>query len=207
MNTKLVRIFALVASVGFAACDGATDILPGELTEAQAQQLAGVVMSATFSSSGSIPTQPAPTAGGPQQVPVTFAAEIETTLPCAGGGSVGVAASLEVNGDTESEAGNVDYQMTQIHDACVVTSEGGQTFTLWGSPSMNAAFTVNNNGQGVVEWAGSVEGSIDWQSSGIEGNCSVAMEFSGRDEAGASSVAQLVGTVCGFSIDQSMSIG
>jgi len=207
MSTKIVRIFALVATVGFAACDETSDVVLGELTEFEAQQLAGVVMSATFNSSSSVPQQPALSPDGPAAVPFEFATEIETVVQCPLGGVVDVAASLEVNGDTESEAANVQYSMTQIHDGCMATSEEGKTFTLWGNPSMNAAFTVENNGQGVVEWAGSIEGTIDWESDGFEGSCSVALEFAGRDETGASSAAELFGTVCGFSIDQSMSIG
>jgi len=206
MNTRVVRVGILLASVAIGACGDSSDVVMGELTEGEAQQLAGVVMGATFSTSATVP-QPALGPDGPQAVPFTFANEIETTVQCDGGGVVGIAASLEVSGDTESEAASIEYQMTQIHDACVVTSDDGSTFTLWGNPTMNAAFTVETNGQGVIEWAGSIEGSIDWESDGREGSCSIDMAFSGRDEAGASSVADLVGTVCGFSIEQSMSIG
>lgn len=207
MARNFVRLIALVATVGLGACGDGSDIVMGELSEAEAQDLAGVVMVATFSSTGSVPTQPALSPDGPQAVPFTFAAEIDTTVQCPLGGNVGIAASLEVAGDTESSAGSVEYAMTQIHNACVVMSENGRTFTLWGNPSMNVAFTVQNNGQGVVEWAGSIQGVIDWQTDGREGSCSVAMEFAGRDEQGAQSVASMVGSACGFSIDQTMSIG
>ena len=207
MNRKFVRIFALMATVGFGACGDGTDILAGDLTEAEAQQLAGVLMSATFSSSASVPTQPAATAGGPLMTPFTFAAEIETTVQCPGGGSVDVAASVEVEGDDQTNAASIQYQQTQRHNACVATSDEGKTFTLWGNPSMNAAFTVDTNGQGVVEWAGSIEGIIDWESAGMEGTCSVDLAFSGRSEADVSAAADLLGTVCGFSIEQSLTIG
>jgi hypothetical protein len=65
---------------------------------------------------------------------------------------VNVAAALEVTGGTETEATNVSYQMTQIHDALIVTSDGDQMFTLWGNPSMNVAFEINNGQRGLVEW-------------------------------------------------------
>jgi hypothetical protein len=206
MRTNLVRFSVLLASVAFGACSDSSSVALDELTEAEAQQLAGVVMGATFSSTSSVPQ---PTAGpeGPQAVPFTFATEINTTEACPGGGTVGIAAAIEVSGDTESEMGSVEYQMTQTHNACVVTSEDAHIFTLWGDPDMSAAFTVENDGQGVVEWAGSIQGSIDWETDSREGSCTVTMEFSGRTQAGATAAANLVGSVCGFAIEQAISIG
>jgi hypothetical protein len=206
MRTNFVRLSLLLASVAFGACSDSSSVALGDLSEAEAQQLAGVVMGATFSSSSTVP-QPAATPGGPQAVPFTFATEINTTEACPGGGTVGIAAALEVSGDTETEVASVEYQMTQTHDACVATSEDGRTFTLWGNPDMSAAFTVENDGQGVVEWAGSIQGSIDWETDGREGSCAVTMEFSGRTQAGAAAAASLAGSVCGHAIDQSISIG
>ncbi len=208
MNTNLVRFGILLATIGLGGCGESTTVIAGELDEAQAQQLAGVVMAATFGSTGSIPQQqPALGPDGPQAVAFTFATEIDTSVQCAGGGVVDIAASLEVAGDTQSDAGSVEYSMTQIHDACIVTSDAGTTFTLWGNPSMNVAFTVENDGEGVVEWAGSVQGTIDWETDGFEGSCAVQMEFAGREEADVSAEAELMGSVCGFDIDQSISIG
>ena len=205
MNRKSFRIMALIGAVGFAACGETSDLVMDELSEAEAQDLAGVVMLATFNSTGSVP-QPAGVSG-PQAVPFSFAAEFDADVECPLGGLANVAASLEVSGDTESEAGSVEYSMTQIHDACVVMSESGRTFTLWGAPSMNVAFTVENNGLGVVEWAGSAQGSIDWMTDGREGTCAVQMEFDGRQEGEAALAAEMLGTVCGFSISQAVSIG
>lgn len=205
MNRNIVRIMALVGSVGFAGCE-TTDVVMGELSEIEAQELADVVMFATFSSTGSVPA-PAPEMNGPQAVPFAYASEFDGTVQCPLGGAVGIAASFEASGDTESEAGSVEYSMTQIHDGCMATSENDRTFTLWGSPSMNFAFTVENDGRGVVEWAGSVQGAIDWESEGREGSCSVQMEFAGRDEEGATASAQLMGTICGHTVSRSMSIG
>jgi hypothetical protein len=207
MNRNFVRIVALVASVGFAACGDSTDVVIGELTEAEAQDLAGVVLFARFSSTGNIPTQPALSPDGPQAIPFSFASEFEGVVQCDLGGSVNVAASFEASGDTDSEAGHVEYSMTQVHDACVVMSENDRTFTLWGNPSMNVAFSVDNDGQGVVEWGGSVQGIIDWETDGREGSCSVQLEFAGRTELDVSATASMNGTVCGFSIDHSMSLG
>lgn len=206
MNTKLVRLMALVAAVGFTACGETTDIVPGELTEAEAADLAAVVLFATFNSTGAVP-QPASPAGGPLMTPFTFASEFEGEVPCPFGGVVGVAASFEVSGDTENEAGHVEYSMTQIHDACVVESDAGRRFTLWGADDMSAAFSVVNNGQGVVEWSGSVQGGIRWETDGRGGTCEVGVEFSGRQEGDASATVNIGGLVCGLSVQQSLTVG
>ena len=59
-----------------------------------------------------------------------------------------------------------------------------------------------------MEWQGSIQGIIDWETDGREGTCSVEMEFDGTQEVGtAAAAASMVGTVCGFNIDQSVSIG
>jgi len=207
MNNNSVRILAMVASVGFAACGESSEVVMSELTEIEAQDLAGVVLLATFNSTGDVPQPPLPSAGGPQTVPFSFGAEFETVVQCPLGGLVNVAASLEVTGNTESDAGHIEYTMTQIHNACVVTSENGRTFTLWGNPDMSVAFSVDNDGMGVVEWGGSIQGTIDWETEGREGSCTVQMEFSGRDATDSAMTASMSGTVCGFSISQSLSIG
>ena len=206
MNTKLVRLMALVAAVGFTACGESTDIVPGELTEAEATDLAGVVLFATFNSTGAVP-QPTPSAGGPQMTPFTFASEFEGEVPCAFGGVVGIAASFEVSGDTENEAGHVEYSMTQTPVACAVDSQEGRRFILWGNPNLSVAFSVDNDGAGVSEWGGSIQGTIDWQTDGREGSCTIAVEFSGRQEGEANVTANVGGTVCNMSVQHSLTVG
>jgi hypothetical protein len=206
MNRNSVRLLAVAASLSLAGCGESTSVVMGELSQAEAQELAGVVLGATFNSTGSVP-QPAQ-ANGLQTVEFAFSTQIDGPVDCPLGGMVNVAAELEVSGDTDTEGGTVSYQMTQIHDACVVASDDDQVFTLWGNPSMNVAFEVNNNGQGLVEWQGSIQGIIDWETDGREGSCSIEMEFDGTQQVGtAAAAASMVGTACGFNIDQSVSIG
>lgn len=204
MNKNVVRMLALVGSLGFAACD-ATDVALEELTEVEAQEMAEVVMFATFVSVEDVPESPSGVEG-PAAAPFTYASEYEGVVQCPLGGSVAVAASFEANGDTESEAGSAEFSMTQVHDGCVGVSEADRMFTLWGDPDMNAAFTVENDGRGMIEWAGSMEGGLEWESEGRRGRCSINMQFSGSDQQGAVAAAQLSGTVCGHTISRSMSI-
>jgi hypothetical protein len=206
MNRTSVRFLSLVAAIGFAACGETSDLVMGELSEAEAADMAGAVMFATFNSSDDVP-EPASGASGPQTAPFAFSTEVAGDVPCPMGGVVGVVGSLEVHGNTESQAGSLEYAVTQVHDGCMVMSENERLFTLWGNPSLSAAFAVENNGQGVVEWGGSVQGSVDWVTDGREGSCSVAVEFSGRQEGEASVSGDFEGTVCGFTLSRSFSIG
>lgn len=207
MNRMTVRSMALVASVAFAACGESTDLVMGELSEVEAQDLAGAVLLATFSSTGEVPVQPAASADGPQAVPFSFASEFDGDVACAMGGMVNVAASLEVSGDTDSEAGHIEYSMTQIHTDCMAESEAGVVFTLNGAPDMNLAFSVDNDGEGVVEWGGSVEGGLEWITDGRMGSCEVDLSFEGRQVGEDAVSGALSGMMCGFQIARSFSIG
>jgi hypothetical protein len=206
MRNKLVRLMAVVAAVGLAAC-GETDLEMAELTEAEAQALAGLVLMATFSNTGDVPTQPSAVAGGPQAVPFEFSNTFEGDFPCPLGGAVAVTAEFDASGDTQSEAGRIEYSMTQVHDDCGVMSEEHGQFNLFGAPSLTLDFVVENNGQGVTEWGGSVTGAVEWVNEGRTGTCTVALEFSGRQEGADALDALFGGAVCGFHVQQELSIG
>lgn len=207
MNIKLVRIAALVASVGFAACGDSTDLVMDELSEAEARELASALMMATFNSAGAMGQQPALAPGGPQLAPIDYSYEFEGSVDCALGGSVAVSATLDVVGDTESEEGMISYTMTQVHDECRVKGESEREFTLWGAPAMVLDFTVSNDGQGVIDWEGSVAGGIRWATDDRMGTCEVALAFSGHQEGDAGLAADVAGTVCGFEVLEELTVG
>jgi hypothetical protein len=203
VRTYFVRsVTVLVAGVAFAAC-GETDPIPSELTEAEAEDLAGVLMLATFdATSGESGLAPA----GPAATPYTYDASLSTDVQCPLGGVVAVTADVTVEGDTESEAATVDYSMTQVHDGCGVVSENDREFTLWGAPGLELDLLVASNGLGVVEWGGTVTGAIDWETDGREGTCEVALEFEARLEVEVSLDASLAGVVCGFDVSRTFSV-
>ncbi len=204
MNRNIFRsLTVLAAGVAFAAC-GETDLIPSELNEAEASDLAGAVMLATFSATGE---QPAPAPGGPAAAPYTYDASVESDVQCPMGGLVAVTADVLVEGDTESDAVEVDYSMTQVHDACVVVSENDRRFTLWGNPGLELDVHVWSDGAGVVEWGGSVVGAVDWVTDGRDGTCEVALEFGARVEAQESLDAELAGMVCGFQVSRNLTVG
>lgn len=203
MRTNTVRTILLAASMGLVAC-GETDLIPGELSQAEAEDLAGVLMFTTLDATAS---EPAPAAAGPQLAPYVHEDAISTTVECPLGGTVAVSADVRVEGDTDSEAFAAHYGMTQVHHECGVASENDRRFTLWGAPDLTLDLLVGSNGQGVVEWGGSVVGAVAWVSDGREGTCEVSLEFSARVEAETSVDAEMAGVVCGFEISRTLTVG
>lgn len=207
MHKMSVRMLALTASVAFAACGDSTDLAMGELSQAEAEELAGAVAFATFNSSGDMPQQPAMGMDGPQAVPFEFSSDFEADVQCPLGGTVAVSASLIVTGDTETEVGAVSYNMGQVHDGCAAMSDDGTQFTLWGAPALELSFMVTSDGDGLVEWDGAIEGAVDWMSGDREGMCTVDLEFSGSREGDAAVNATLTGSICNRQITKTLLIG
>jgi hypothetical protein len=204
MNGNIVRSMALISAFGLAAC-GEDTVVPGELNEAEVQDLAGVIMQSAFTTSATVPA-PAATVGGPQLVPYEFSSDVSTTAECPLGGEVAIVGELTVNGDTETESATIGYGVVHTHNACRAESEQGREFTLWGNPDMDLDFSVVIEGD-VIEWGGFIDGNIDWQTDGKEGTCSIAYEFNGRSQGDSSIAGSVSGSVCGIQINQEINIG
>ena len=203
MKSTNVRLFALFALLATAACDEA--LVPGELTETEAAELAAVIMESTFSNTAGL-AQPAQ-ANGPAMVPVEFSQSVDTSLPCPMGGNVGVEATVDYYGDTDSQAFELDYSMTQTHDGCGATTENGRQFTLNGSPNLQLDIGIMSEDGQSAAWSGSITGAIDWESEGFEGSCSMTLEFGGSAAGESNANFEMNGSVCGHSVQQSLSIG
>ena len=207
MKGRSVRFVVLVAALGVGACGGTTDVLD-ELSQSEAADLASAVLLATFSNTGSVPQAPPATAGGPQLVPFTFSFHLDFPAECPLSGTVAISASLDVEGDTDTDAGTVDYVMIQVHHGCTVESENGRVFTLDGAPSVTSTLRAENDGQGVVSWSGSLVGTVAWSTDGRSGVCGLDLTFSGSgDDSAGTAEFDLAGTVCALSLDHSGSIG
>ncbi|MDA1104500.1 MAG: hypothetical protein O2956_13000 [Gemmatimonadetes bacterium] len=209
MTVKSVRFVTVLGLIAVSACGGDDLVNVGELSEAEVAELTGAVMWAALSSGLDLSAfQPAAAAGGPQATPISFNRTVAATVPCPLGGNVGVAGSLTVTGDTEAEGGRLAYEVTHVHDGCVVASETDRQFTFWGNPDLGLEFFVDVSEAGGVEWGGDIEGAVDWETGGREGTCVLNVTFSGaiqlQSEAGSATVS---GTACGTQISQSLSIG
>jgi len=203
MLRKFVGMMALVAALGTAACgDDGTGV--SNLTEAEAQDLAGVVLVSTF---GALGSQPAPAADGPALAPIEYEAAVETVVPCQNGGEVAVNGTLTFSGDTESEASRIAWGMGQVHNACAAVSESGRAFTLWGNPGVEVDFVMETDEQGLVAWVGSVDGTLDWATEDKDGTCEIFVEFSGSMTAEGAFSGNASGRVCNISVSESFEVG
>lgn len=203
MTSTNVRVFAVLALTSLAAC-GESTVEPDELTEAEAMDMAGAVLFATFSTTQTPPQQE----GGFAAVEYEYMADLETTVACPLGGEVALSADVEVVGDSEAETFSVDYEMTQTHNSCVVQSEEGREFTLTGDPDLEFNFVVEADGaEGTIDWGGDVDGTINWSTDDKEGSCAVAFEFGGGIAEEATAISgSMGGTVCGVEFNRSFSM-
>ncbi|HET9949633.1 MAG TPA: hypothetical protein VFQ22_11970, partial [Longimicrobiales bacterium] len=118
--------------VAVAACSDDDGTGLADLTEEQARDVAQAVLVAAMGGVMEIPTDPpdATAVGGPAAAPFSYDFDADLTAPCDGGGEVQVEATLHVEGDDETEAGTVEYTMTEVPNDCVVTTYNGNVYTL-----------------------------------------------------------------------------
>ena len=203
---RAARLFTLLAMVGLAACGESTDVL-GDLTEGEASELAAAVFMTVLASAEEAPDGPPP-AAGPQAAPYTYTRDAEFAVECGLGGSVDVSASLDVEGDTQSEAGRIEYTMTQVHHGCRVASRNDVVFTLDGAPGLTVELVAENDGQGNAAFVGSLVGELAWETEGRGGRCEIALEFSGAiNETAQTAEFGVAGSVCRASIQAGGSVG
>jgi hypothetical protein len=202
-----VRLLTVIATLGFVACGDSTGVV-GDLTEAEATELAAVVFATAFASAAAAPEGPPPQVG-PQLVPYDYTREAEFTAECELDGTVSAAALLEIEGDTESEAGRIEYTMTLVHEGCTAASPNEVVFTLDGAPDLTVHLVAENDGQGSIVLESTLEGSIDWSAEGRDGGtCEIALAVTGAiDQTAGTIELDAAGIVCRFTISESVSVG
>jgi len=197
-----VGLLGLLLVTGLAACDNSTGP-SDDLTQAEAQALAQVILTQTFAAgdpgSAALPASTAPVA---RQV-VDFGNEVSVELACPLGGSVSADVSASGTIDSESGAADLQFSSTQIHEACQVQpEEADEVFTLNGSPSIASTFAFISDGAGTFQTSGSIQGSVSWAAGDRSGSCVIALEFSGSGDAQGAGSFSLVGGVCSTQISQ-----
>ncbi len=202
-----VRFMTLMATLTLAACGDSTGVV-GDLTEAEATELAAVVFASAFASAAAAPEGPPP-AAGPLLAPFEYTREAEFTAECELDGIVDTSASLEVEGDTESGAERIEYTMTLIHEGCTAASPNDVVFTLDGAPSLTVHLVAENDGQGNIALESALEGSVDWSAEGRDGGtCEIALSITGAINPTAETLEfDVSGVICRFTISESLSIG
>jgi hypothetical protein len=196
-----------MATLAFAACGDSTGVV-GDLTEAEATELAAVLFTTAFTGAAAAPERPAQ-ASGPQMAPYEYTREAEFTAECELDGLVDASAFLEVEGDTESEAGRIEYTMTLVHGGCTAASPNDVVFTLDGAPDLTVHLVAENDGEGNIALESSLEGRIDWAAEGHDGGtCEIALAISGAIDQTAGTVQfDVAGVICRFTISESVSVG
>lgn len=204
---KRARLFALMATFALAACGESTGLV-GDLTEQEAEELAAVVFTTAFTSAAQAPDGPAP-AGGPQQAPYAFTREVDYAIECALDGAVGVSAFLDVEGDTESDEGRIEYELTLEHDGCTAASPNQVVFTVDGAPNMTVHLVAENDGQGNIVILGSLDGRVEWSAEGRDGGvCEMDLDLAAAISQSEETMEfHVSGVICRFSIEASASIG
>ena len=195
--------FALVLtlSAGLAACgdDDPTDPGGDDLTEAEA----AVMMEALVEAGGFGLDDLS--GGGPAAVEFEF--EVDDTAPCPGGGNIHVQGTLSGDADQETGFGSYDWVFTQTHDDCTAQAPSdGSTWTFDGSPNVVLDLDIDVS-ETTFAMDGVQQGAIAWASGGKNGTCQINVSYSFSGDQGANTFTGTVsGTICGFSVDESIEI-
>jgi hypothetical protein len=205
--SRIRVIPVLFAALSLAACSDFTS--SGDpLTEVEASDLAGILVSEGFAGLGGFSPAPAQLAPAQGQAPAdNITINFDESGPCEGGGSVAFAGNLSVDYSEATQDGTFSFEYRLTPAACVVTAENGKVFTLTGDPNIEA--------NGDLEWSqtglsGSLnyDGKFDWSADdGRSGSCGVDLsaeyELAMVGEGSAGSVS-VNGQVCGVNINRSL---
>ena len=212
MKKNLVRTMALVAAVGVAACGDDDPTSTGdELSEAEAAAVSSIVLGTAFQATAAgIPTA-TPAAAGPQAVPFSYSADIETTVACTGGGSIALDGSATVAGDDETSEFTIAYNLNTTYSDCTeFAQEAEQEFTIGGGLNFtaNADYSLGQGeGFGNLTSTGTFTGNISWSSEdGRSGTCGVSLT-STTTTSGESITASTTGSFCGVAINETFTYG
>ena len=197
---------AAALALGLAACGDFTS--SGDpLSESEAAALAEALAEGGFAGFGA---QGAAPMGAPSEAAARVTVTLNDTAPCDdAGGTVAVAGSMTVDINQTTNVGTFEFNYTIAPHGCQVTTEGGKVFTLDGDPNL----TVTGN----FDWSetsadGSLtyDGKFKWEASdGRAGACGVNLTATydfNFGTTGSSGSATLNGTVCGVTVNRTVSV-
>ena len=199
-----IRTLALLAALAIGACGGDDPVSTTNLSEAEAQELAGAILTQGFSQAMTLNAgPPAQSADGPQMV--TFNETVEVTADCPLGGQLSLDGNASGDIDDQTGAGTIEYTMTLVHSGCVVPGDQGTQFTLTGNPSLVFTFDITTDGGDNTSFSGGFDGAVSFSTSDADGSCAMAYSFSGDTSADGFSFSTS-GTVCGIDVSQNLTI-
>jgi hypothetical protein len=200
---------APVLALGVAACGGGFTASGDPLTESEAADLAAGLVEGGFAGFGSF-------AGAPGKAPsmpaATVTISLDDTAPCEGGGTVALKGSMTVSGNESGTSGTFGFDYTVTPSGCKTTS-GDKTFTISGDPNLKVKGDFSfSSGTETETFEGSLsyDGKFNWTSSdGRAGACGVDLSANYDFTVGgttATGSATLSGTVCGVTVNRSVSV-
>lgn len=211
-DSSRTRWLATALILTAAACSDDDPAGPsGDLSAAEATELAGIVAQLAvqqgFSAAGSGSGAAAGPAAAPAAAPIAFENSVEFTNGCPQGGTVAVIAN--VSGTVDDETGAIDSDLTvvQTHAAC--RASGGQTgtiYTLDGAPNVTVTMGVETSPQaGTFDITAAFDGGVGWSVDGRSGTCSMDLSVasSGNTLAGTGTNT-VTGSICGVTVSSTI---
>lgn len=202
---RVVRHRSWILALGplLAGCAG-PELIEDDLTQAEADELVGAAMMATFDGTSVLPPSPPATSTG------SWSTDFEAEYRCPAGGAVMMAVEVAVGRDPDG-ATRAAYRLAQVHDECRVRAAEPGRMALWGNPRTEVTVLVVHGPDGGVDWSGSAVGRLDWVAAARRGSCAFEVTLSGRAApvpggAYRSGAAEVTGTACGYSVDRVVSI-
>lgn len=194
--------FGVTVGILATGCGGSLALALDEMTLQEAEELAAATMFATFDVTSVVPPRPSglPTEGQPR---IGWAVDFEAEVRCPAGGRVALAVDAAVR--DQGGAREVDYRLTQVHDACGVDDTAAERVTVSGAPRSTARVRVAHDEAGRVAWDGHAEGELVWAKGERSGRCAFDVTFTAH-ETTAVATASVVGSVCGQSLRQVLSL-
>ena len=197
MRFRLTSIVAV--SVAFAACADSSGP-DSNLTRAEALMIVSAVSnSAQTSGTTAASANPRPTVSA-SAVPVSFEHDLESSLPCPRGGTVGLVYHAAGTVDDEAGSAVLDLSGSQTHSACAF-QYGAITITVNGDPRLEyeAHLSILNQ-QPNAPFSVGVSGAFNWSTSdNRSGRCAITydevVDFAQRRRT-------VEGNVCGYTVHE-----
>jgi hypothetical protein len=158
-----LSLLAIGLAFGVTACSDTT-ATGDPLTDAEATELAGMIVSQGFAGFGDVTSGPALAPGAAENTTAKITVTINQTGPCDGGGTAALNGTLTANIDTIAKTGTLGFDYTIAPNGCEVTSRSGVVFALTGDPNLAVGgdFSFGNN---TFTGSLSYDGKFLWEAS------------------------------------------
>ena len=188
----------LILSVGVAvaSCGSSSTEPEDSLTGAEALALLEVAMNPGLQLTDDVLPDSGPDVPG---------GDLELTVPCSMGGTVGLTVRFSPPAEPDVDGGGVVVSSTLVHSGCIERHEtSGITFTLDGAPELEMSIELSISTEFVFQISGTVDGTVRWATDdGRNGSCAIDVALEPGDDPSAILSLTLTGQACGGQIMES----